>query len=101
MGKTIKISEIKGLRGQIYVARSGTATIICLDDGRSFRVEPCGQTATPVVDTYWVGAIDWRAGYSSHWAFGILRTAIPEKYRAECLSEVPDSIWERLEVLAK
>jgi len=100
MSATIRVSNFKGLRGQIYIARKGAATIICLDDGRNFRVEPCGQTATPVVDAYWVGSIEWRAGYSSHYAFGILRTALPAKHRTDCWSDVPNSLWEKLEILA-
>lgn len=97
---TIKISSLKGQRGQIYVARKGTATIICLDDGRNFRVEPCGQTATPVADVYWTGSIEWLGGYVEHWTFGIRKTAVVQKHPAKPLTETPENRWERLESIA-
>ena len=96
---TIKLEEIRGQRGQIYAARKGHAVIICLDDGRNYMIQQSGLTAVTVADDYWIHSIEWFEGLSAHLTWGIKKSLLPLKHKAEYLSEPTSEMWDKLESL--
>lgn len=65
--------EIKGKKGNIYIARKGTVIIVDLDNGDNYTYNTsCNTCVKNAVRSFWDNSIEWSGSFSDFKTFGMI-----------------------------
>lgn len=67
--------QLRGKKGRMYVARTGSVIVAVLDSGDTYFTNclaPTKAWVKCVSQAYWQNSIDWACGFSEHFTFGVV-----------------------------